>query len=119
MRGLNRRAIGIFAAMWLAMPGLSLAKEKEPKATEEELAEAQSSLQSCLTENAPLYDDGNSDAATIGKALARSCNGSFIALADTYSKGMNARTKYYTRERFLQGAPDIAATAVLRLRVAN
>lgn len=70
----------------------------------------------CLDEQAGRFDDGLSDARTVGRAIAPRCRDQFIYAIDLESQGKNANVRAMVRERLLAREVDEAAESVLRRR---
>ncbi|MGA1851294.1 hypothetical protein VH570_10730 [Sphingobium sp. HT1-2] len=119
-QGLNRRA---FALAALALGAMNIdaaaAREKQLPASEEEKQAAIQQMVECFRVNAPNYDDGVSDASTIGTAVASSCNADILSAADVVAQGQNQRTQYYVRENFVKNGGEIATRVVLQVRTAK
>jgi hypothetical protein len=106
----------LLAILATTLPQSVIAGASEPEATEQAKVDARAAHNACLINNAAKYDDGKSDASTIGQALSDSCTDTLLDVAAVYSQGLNARIKRYTRQRFLEAGPNMATSIVLRLR---
>ena len=80
--------------------------------------EAVKRIHDCFQKNAPMLDDGFSDAATVGRSLAAACRPEVLSAADTYSQGSNDYLKNMMREQFIGSWVEGGASAILQMRVA-
>jgi len=89
-----------------------------PEASKEEKDAASSQYVACLAKTAPTYDDGRSDASTIGLAVYNSCRREFQAWLDVSAKGMSPGARQMFYERMEKRGPEAATQVVLKRRAA-
>lgn len=70
----------------------------------------------CMKHFAASLDDGKSDAATIGLAVAHACEQETRAAAAVVARGQNGRVQAMTEANLLSDAPKTATEAVLLQR---
>lgn len=83
-------------------------------------AAALDSVRSCFAEKAQQYDDGISDAMTIGRVLITACDEPIVAYANaaTYGQKRADRRRRYLLE-FLRSDAETPAAIVLEMRAAR
>jgi hypothetical protein len=96
----------------------ALARSQLPSTDAEKLA-ALSRLRQCFAANIELYDDGISDAATIGRGAAQMCRATIIEIANVYSQGGDHDLMQGMQQKFIADAPDNALVSVLQVRAAK
>ena len=112
---MNRSYVLPFCLGLLLIADRSSAHSK-PEATEQEEKAAAESEVKCFFASIERYDDGISDAATVGRAVADSCRQTILDVADVYSQGGSRNLVSMMREKFVEEAPAGAADKVLEVR---
>ena len=103
------------AALTAALCAVS-AQAREAPATEAEIDQAIRAHIECQIENAFSLDDGTSDAATVGKAVAIACSPSLLKAAEAMAKGSPPQVKRKLTDQLSREAHSEAITFVLKVR---
>ena len=89
---------------------------KPPAVSQAERSAATNRLLDCQLAAARKFDDGKSDAATIGRAVTTVCTLQSEEVFETITRGQSAARIRAVRERWPQTVNDLSATAVLHVR---
>ena len=87
-----------------------------PIVSEGERSAAMSQLLDCQLAAARQFDDGKSDAATIGRAVTTLCTRQSEGVFETLTRGQPEVRVRALRERWPQSVNDWSTTAVLHVR---
>lgn len=101
-----------------ALIALLLSGCAQAPATDEEKSAAIDGYLKCLVLTAPEYDDGRSDASTIGVVMNNACRREYQAWLDVSARGQNAGTRQIFFERMEKRGPEMATQVVLKRRAA-
>lgn len=102
----------------LALSVVAIAGCAAREATEEAKNDALSRYVACLNRAAPTYDDGRSDASTIGVVINNACRQDFQRWLDVSAQGQNAEVRQIFFARMEKRGVELATQVVLKRRAA-